>query len=195
MVILALSLALTFFIVSNPIGNSPVILALIKDFNYAKQKQIMLREAILALALALFFQFCGEVFLGLLYVKPYTLTYCGGILLFLVAISMIFPVPPDEVKKMKQEPFFVPIATPLISGPGLMTVIMAKSQEIDSWWIITLAIILAWIPVTIALVGSPLMQQVLKRRGMVALEQLMGMILMLISVEMVVSATMKYLNA
>ena len=193
--VLTLSLAFTFFIVANPIGNSPVILALIKDFDYAKQKQIMFREAILAFFLALFFQFFGELFLGLLHVQSYSLTYCGGILLFLVAISMIFPTLPEEVKGMKREPYFVPIATPLISGPGLMTVIMAKSQEIDSWWVITLAILLSWIPVTLALVGSPLMQRVLKRRGMIALEQLMGMILMLISVEMILSATIKYLNA
>jgi len=192
---LTLSLALTFFIVSNPIGNSPVILALIKDFDYSKQKKIMFREAVLALFLALFFQFFGELFLGLIQVRSYSLSYCGGILLFLVALSMIFPTPPDEVKGMKREPVFVPIATPLISGPGLMTVIMAKSQEISEWWVISLAICLAWIPVTLALVGSPLMQKVLKRRGMIALEQLMGMILMLISVEMIVSATIKYLNA
>jgi len=192
---LTLSLAFTFFIVANPIGNSPVILALIKDFDYSKQKRIMFREAVLALFLALFFQFFGEVFLGLIQVKSYSLTYCGGILLLLVALSMIFPSPPEEVEGMKREPYFVPIATPLISGPGLMTVIMAKSQEISEWWVISLAIVLAWIPVTLALVGSPLMQKVLKRRGMIALEQLMGMILMLISVEMIVSATMKYLNA
>jgi len=193
--VLIFSLAFTFFVVANPVGNSPVILALIQDFDYQKQKKIMFREAVLALLLALFFQFFGELFLGLIQVKSYALTYCGGILLSLVALSMIFPTPPEDVKQMKREPYFVPIATPLIAGPGLMTVIMAKSQEMTQWWVITVAIVLAWIPVTLALVGSPLMQKVLKRRGMVALEQLMGMILMLISVEMIVSATMMYLNS
>lgn len=192
---LILSLAFTFFVVANPIGNSPAILALIKDFDYSHQKKIMWREAILAFFLALFFLFFGEVFLGTLHVAPYSLTYCGGILLFLVSISMIFPTPMENVKAIKNEPRFVPIATPLISGPGLMTVIMAKSQEITEWWIITLAIIISWIPVTLALVGAPAMLRVLKRRGMIALEQLMGMVLMLISVEMIVTATKKYLSS
>ncbi|NGX57504.1 MAG: hypothetical protein K940chlam3_00396 [Chlamydiae bacterium] len=192
---LILSLAFIFFIVANPIGNGPVMLAIIKDFDYQHQKRIMWRESVFAFFLALFFQFFGEVFLGTLHVAPYTLTYCGGILLFLVAISMIFPVLPEQVARAKKEPFFVPIATPLISGPGLMTVIMAKSQDITDWWVITAAIALSWIPVTFALVGAPMMLKVLKRRGMIALEQLMGMILMLISVEMFVSATMKYINS
>ncbi len=191
----SLSLALTFFIVANPLGNSPAILALIKDYDFNKQKKLMFRESVFALFLALFFQFFGEVFLGVIRVEPYSLSYCGGILLFLVALSMIFPIPPDEAAESKTEPYFVPIATPLISGPGLMTVIMAKAQEQPDWWIVTLAVLVAWIPITLTLVGSPLLQKVLKRRGMIALEQLMGMILMLISIEMIVSGTALYLNS
>lgn len=184
-----------FYIVANPIGNSPAILALIKDFDFSHQKRMMLREAVFAFLIAVFFQFFGELFLDVIHVESYSLTYCGGILLFLVALSMIFPRVDEAVKEAKKEPFFVPISTPLIAGPGLMTVIMAKTQEIPHWWIITSALVIAWIPVTLSLVGAPYMQRVLKKRGMIALEQLMGMILMLISVDMVVSATAKYINA
>ncbi len=184
-----------FYIVANPIGNSPAILALIKDFDFSYQKRMMLREAIFAFLIAVFFQFFGELFLDVIHVESYSLTYCGGIILFLVALSMIFPKTDEAVKEEKKEPYFVPISTPLIAGPGLMTVIMAKTQEIPHWWVITAALVIAWVPVTLSLVGAPYMQRVLKKRGLVALEQLMGMILMLISVDMVVSATAKYINA
>ncbi len=189
-----LSLTILFYIVANPIGNSPIILALIKDFDFSHQKSIMLREGIFAFFIALFFQFFGEVFLHALLVEPYSLTYCGGILLFLVALRMIFPQLDEGVKEEKREPYFVPISTPLIAGPGLMTVIMAKTQETPEWWVITAALIFAFIPIVLSLVGAPYMQRILKKRGMIALEQLMGMILMLIAVDMVVNATIKFLN-
>ena len=85
------SLALTFFIIANPVGNSPAIAALIKDYSFERQKLIMFREAMIAIPIAFFFQFVGEYFLDLVQVKGYALSLCGGILLFFVALDMIFP--------------------------------------------------------------------------------------------------------
>lgn len=76
------SIAVTFFLVTNPIGNSPAILALVKSFDFARQKRIMLREAIFALFIALFFQYLGEPFLSLLNIQKYAVTLCGGTLYF-----------------------------------------------------------------------------------------------------------------
>ena len=184
-----ISLALTFFIVANPIGNSPAIIALIKDLDFQRQKQVMLREAFFALIVALFFQYFGKLFLDLIVVKPYTLTYTGGVLLFLVALGMIFPKVSGEGSKAKEEPYFVPIATPLITGPGLMTTIMIWSQKLNQPLYVSAAILLAWVGVTAALYFSPYLNILLKKRGLITLEQLMGMVLMLISVQMMLDAT------
>lgn len=182
-----LSIALTFFLVTNPIGNSPAIVALIKDYDFARQKKIMLREALISLALALFFQYFGEFFLTQLHVQDFAVTLCGGILLFLVALNMIFALSqPAEMVTLKQEPFIVPIATPLLSGPGLLTIIMLYSREIDNNLKISAAILLAWVGVTFVLVVAPYLQKILGKRGLVALEQLMGMILSMIAMEMIV---------
>lgn len=100
---------------------------------------------------------------------------------------MLFHKPEVETKDVvKQEPFIVPIATPLISGPGLMTMIMVTSREANSSLEVTLAILITWIGVTIVLVGSPYLQKLIGVRGMAALEQVMGMILGLISMSMIV---------
>lgn len=191
------SIALTLFLVANPIGNSPAILALIKDFPFERQKRIMFRESLIALAIALFFQFVGERFLGLLSIKDYSLSLTGGILLFLVSLEMIFPQPVDtqSATVSKQEPFIVPIATPLISGAGLMTMIMIFSKKQDNDLQISLAICLAWVGVTLVLVTAPYLQKILGRRGLVALEQIMGMILALISSEMIVNGIRLFVNA
>ena len=117
-----LQLSLTFFLVTNPIGNSPTFLALVKDYDFENQKRILLREGIISLIIALFFQYLGEHFLGLLHVSDYAMTLCGGILLLIISLTMIFPkVPKITHKPKKQDPFIVPIATPLLAGPGVLS--------------------------------------------------------------------------
>jgi multiple antibiotic resistance protein len=182
------SIAITFFLVTNPIGNSPAILALVKDFDFKRQKRIMLRETLFALLIALFFQYLGEPFLNLLHIKNYAVTLCGGTLLFLVALNMIFPTPEsNDTVSNKQEPFFVPIATPLLSGPGLLTIIMLKSQLEQNNLTITLAILVAWIGVALVMILAPYLQIALGKKGMIALEQLMGLLLAMIATDMLVT--------
>lgn len=190
------SIALTFFLVANPIGNSPTIVALVKDFDFERQKKIMLREALIALSIAVFFQFFGEIFLGMINVKDYSLSLCGGILLFLVALQMVFPKKEVEnAAALKQEPFIVPIATPLITGPGLMAIIMIYSRQEESDFKILSAIFLAWIGVTAVLLAAPYLQRILGKRGLLALEQLMGMVLAMISMQMIVKGANLFLDA
>lgn len=185
----AFKIALTFFLVANPIGNSPAILAVVKDFPFERQRAILFREALIALALAIFFQFFGEAFLSGLNIDRYTVSLCGGVMLFIVSLSMIFPTPADTEHHSLQEPMIVPIATPLITGPGLLSIIMVKSKEAENFMLISSAILIAWIGVTFVLTTAPYLQKFLGRRGMIALEQFMGMILSMISMEMIVNGS------
>lgn len=182
------NIAFTLFLIANPIGNSPAIIALIKDFSFERQKKIMLREAIFALLLALFFQYSGEVFLNQLQIESYAMSFCGGTLLLLVALEMLFHSrPTNEVSAHKQEPMFVPIATPLISGPGLLSMIMIFSQREENNLLVSGAILIAWVGITAVLVLAPYFNRILGKNGLAALEQLMGLLLAMMSVEMLVS--------
>jgi len=184
-----------FFFVTNPIGNTPTIISLVKDYDFAKQKRIMIREGIFALLIALFFQFFGEFFLGLLNIQDYALTLCGGSLLLIVAFSMIFNVEqPTDIQKPKAEPFIVPIATPILTGPGLMAMIMLYSRIENNQLKITAAILVAWVGILSVLAVGPYLQRVFGKRGLVALEQLMGMILAFISTEMLVNGVSLFLK-
>lgn len=190
------SIALAFFLVANPIGNSPAIIALIKDFDFQRQKMILLREALFSFILAVFFQFFGEAFLGLIHIQDYAVTCTGGLLLFLVALRMIFSSgQKTSSEAMQQEPYFVPIATPLISGPGLLTIIMLYSKQEANNLKIFLSILLAWIAITLILFVSPYMQKILGKRGLGALEQLMGMILSFMSMDMIVRGAGLFMKA
>ena len=189
-------LALIFFIVTNPIGNCPTIIALIKDHPLHKQQKILFRESIFSMILAIFFLFLGETFLGSLKIEGYALTLSGGILLFIVALKMIFSNN-GEIKDEgpKQDPFIVPIATPLLSGAGLMTMIMLYSKQEGNDLKILFAIFIAWIGVTAVLVTAPYLQIFLGKRGLAALEQLMGMLLAMIAMEMIVKGSSLFLSA
>jgi multiple antibiotic resistance protein len=189
------SIALTFFLIANPVGNSPAIIALVKDFEFRRQKIILFREATIAMLLALFFQYFGEIFLGALQIKDYAVTITGGLLLLLVAYGMIFhETLPEEASRQKQEPFIVPIATPILSGAGLLSVIMLFSSKEKNDFVITTAILIAWVGVYFVLMTAPYLQKILGKRGLVALEQVMGMILALMSMEMVVRGSAMFLK-
>lgn len=188
------SIALTLFLVANPIGNSPTLVTLVKDFPFNRQRFIMLRESFFSLLLALFFQFFGEVFLQMLQIKDYSLTLTGGTLLFLTALSMLFPKSEKEgAAVLKKEPFIVPIATPLITGPGVMALIMLYSSD-NSTLTVTGAILLAYLGITAVLCLSPYLLKLFGKRGLEALSQVMGLILGLIALEMLVGGAMKFIH-
>ncbi len=183
-------IAIIFFLVTNPIGNTPTILALVKDYDFNRQRWILFREGVFSLLIALFFQYLGETFLKSLNISNYALTLCGGILLFLVALKMIFPKSEENDRaQVKQEPFIVPIATPLMSGPGLMTMIMINAKLEANNLKITGAILLAFSGVIAIMLIAPYLQKIIGRRGLLALEQVMGMILGLIAMEMIVKGS------
>lgn len=180
-------IALSLFIITNPIGNSPAIMSLVRDHTLTNQRKILLRESIFAGILACFFLFSGEIFLNYFNIQDYSLKICGGFLLFTVALGMIFVDRSEEtIHQLKQEPFIVPIATPLLSGAGLLTTIMVYSKQESNDLKIFLAILIAWIGVIGVLVSMPHIQYYVGKRGMAAIEQLMGMLLAMMSMEMIV---------
>lgn len=168
---------------------------MLKNFPFERQKKIVFREGIFSFIVAVFFQFFGEIFLRTLQISDYALTITGGSLLFIVALQMIFPLS-DEKENVEalKEPYIVPIATPLISGPGLMTMIMITSRQEQNDLNIFLAISLAWVGVMAVLVCAPYLQKILGKRGLAALQQVMGMVLGLISMQMLVNGLIKFIK-
>lgn len=194
-VVSVFQLALIFFIVTNPIGNSPTIIALIKDHTLREQQKILFREAMFAMLLAIFFLFLGETFLCCLNIQDYALKISGGVLLFIVSLKMIFSGHGEsEAEQPKHDPYIVPIATPLLSGAGLLAMIMLYAKQEANNVKLLIAILIAWVGVTGVLVAAPYLQVFLGKRGLLALEQLMGMLLAMIGIEMIVSGSALFLK-
>lgn len=190
-----LSNALLFFLVVNPIGNVPTLLAIVKDYPFKQQKKILFREGVFSLLLAIFAQYFGDFFLHLVHAENYALTLCGGILLLIVSFNMIFHDNTEESQNQtKQEPFIVPIATPLLTGAGIISIIMIKAKLVDNSLEITASILLAFAGVTAVLTVAPYLQRLIGKRGLDALEQVMGMVLALLATEMLVKGSHMFVS-
>lgn len=178
--------AITIFLVMDPVGNIPVFVSLLKSVDPAKRYKIILREMAIALLILVIFLVAGKPILKAMQISTPALTISGGLILFLIALKMIFP-DNQEQDPVKQhgEPFIVPLAIPLLAGPSAMaTVMVFASRHPGQVWGLLLSLFLAWLTSTLILLLSNPLSRLLGEKGLVALERLMGMILTTLAVQM-----------
>lgn len=190
-----LSAAILLFLTLDPIGNVPICLSLLEDVAPERRRKVLVRELLLALAVLLLFLFTGPYILGFLHLRQESISITGGIILFLIAMKMVFPVPRSvqAEEEVEGEPLLVPLAIPLIAGPSaIATLLLMVTREPQLLWKWTLALILAWLVSAVILLSSTLLKRVLGKRGLVAMERLMGMLLVAIAVQMFLDGVMAY---
>lgn len=182
-----LSSALTFLLVMDPLGNVPLFLSALRHTRPERRQWVILRECLIALALMVLFLFLGQGLLELLHIDRSALTAAGGVILLLIAIRMVFPTPERNLKEsdLHEEPFIVPLAVPYVAGPSLLAVIVVLvSQSPTDWpWFLG-GLVFSWALTTIALYFSGFLQRVVGDRVLIAVERLMGMILVIVAVQM-----------
>ncbi|MBS0648949.1 MAG: NAAT family transporter [Verrucomicrobia bacterium] len=189
-----LAMAFSFFLLMDSIGNIPLFISILKDIPHKRQTQIILRELLIALVVMVLFNYLGDYLLNALQVTPYSVSISGGIILFLIALKMIFPVKSDSenASKGEKEPFIVPLAIPLVAGPAVLAAIILNSQQ-ESGTII--AIFAAWIVTTLILLSSTFLNRILGQRGILACERLMGLVLTMIAIQMFLEGLGQFLTA
>ena len=178
-----ISIAVSLFLILNAIGSIPFFIGILAKFPPERQRRIVFRELTLALIVLLIFTFFGNEILHLLGISQPIIGIGGGILLFIIALSMIFPKPEDH-STSRQEPLFVPLAMPLIAGPGSISAVMVYAEHAQNTFLVSLALICAWIPSLIILLASSNIKYWLGERALTGLARFGGMLLTLISVQM-----------
>lgn len=167
----------------DPIGNVPIYLAVLKEINPKRQRIIILRELLIALGVIIVFTFIGEHLLDLLKLGQETILIAEGLILFIIALKMIFPkgksYGTEEVGN--GEPFIVPLAIPLVAGPSVLAAVMIYSHR-ESLLNLILSICIAWVFSTLILLAAPFLKKILGSRGIIACERLMGLLLTLLAV-------------
>ena len=193
-----LSAGLTLLLIMDPLGNIPVFLSVLKKVeNESRKRKILIRELAIALIVLLVFLFVGQYFLECLNLRQEAVHIAGGIVLFLIALRMIFPTENGVMGDLPEgEPFIVPLAVPLLAGPSTlaMLILLARSQpdRIIDWLI---AVLGAWGVTSLIMLSSGKLHKLLGMRGLIAVERLMGMVLVAISVQMLLDGITTYLKA
>lgn len=188
------SLTILLVILLDPIGVSFAVPALLRNVPKERVRKVIVREMIFALIAMFLFLLVGNKLVAMLKLDPATLSISGAIVLFLIALGMVFPslahitstAHPDDATKT-EEPFIVPIAIPLIVGPSSISVILVNSTkflDFQSGLLFALSIATAWAITFAFMFVSPSIMRVLGHRGGLALERLVGILLILISVQM-----------
>jgi multiple antibiotic resistance protein len=187
---------ITLLLVMDPIGNVPVFLSVLKDVDARRRQWVIFRELLIALAVLLLFLFTGPTVLDVLGVQQEAVRIAGAIILFLIAVRMIFPSPYGILGDTPEgEPFIVPLAIPLVAGPSSLAIAMLMVNtdpgRMLDW---TIALVGAWAVSAALLMSAPLLLKALRNRGLIAMERLMGMILVTIAVQMFFDGVMQFLH-
>jgi multiple antibiotic resistance protein len=180
------TIAFTIFFVLNATGQIPLFLALLARFDHQRQLKIIVREMTIALGVLLLFTFCGDWVLKVLGISRPVIAVAGGVLLFLISLSMIFPRA-EKVEHLNHEPVVIPLAIPIITGPGAITTVMTYAQNTGDPLLVAGASFCAWLPSLIILLMGSYIKKILGEKGLIAVERVGGMIVALIGTNMVIS--------
>lgn len=179
------SATILLILITDPIGNIPIFANALKHVAPARRPWVILREVLIAFVLLLTFMFVGDGFLRVMNLSELSLQIGGGVILFLIALRMIFPPPASDTAEPDGEPLIVPLAIPAIAGPSaLATVLLLVSQAPEKRleWIAALCVTMT--VSAVVLVSAERIQRVAGDRIVVALERLMGLVLVSVSIEM-----------
>ncbi len=192
-----LSVTILLILITDPLGNIPLFIAALKNVQPARRTRVILRECGIAFITLLIFLFFGSAFLEALHLSNATLRIAGGIILFLIAINMVFPSSGAKLvdEGHGSEPFIVPVAIPLIAGPSAMTTVMllsSSSAALKLEWMGS--IFIAIVVTTIVFFASQQLEIWLGKRFLSAIEKLMGLVLTTIAVDMLLGGIATYIK-
>ena len=190
------SAALLLFLILDPLGNIPVFLSMLRRLTPQRQRIVLARELLIALLVLMAFLWAGKYALEVMHLRQESVAIAGGIVLFLIGIRMIFPPPEGLMGEIPDgEPFIVPMAIPLVAGPsGMAAVMLMGSNEPDRLGEWSLALLIAWGATAAILFSATYLYKLLGLRALTAIERLMGMLLVAISVQMLLDGLVGFLR-
>lgn len=185
----------TLFLVMDPIGNIPALMALLKNVPRERRTPLLARELLFALFILICFLILGDHLFTFFGFTQEAISIAGAIVLFLVAIRMIFPIKEKHDDEVPAEPFLVPIAVPLIAGPSsLAVVLLMRHSFTGSFPALFGAVGLAWGLSAVIILAGYQLSNYLGERFLLAMESLMGMLLVILSVQMFLNGIRDFLE-
>lgn len=185
------------FLVTDPIGNVPIFVSTLANVPTHRRWRVIWRECVIAFVLLLVFMLLGKPFLNAMQLSEISLRIGGGVVLFLIALRMIFPHPGGVMgeESSDNEPFIVPLAIPALAGPSALATVLllANGTHVDTAISIAalVSVAIVWL---VILLSAEKMQEVLGMKVMRAFEKLMGLILTAMAVQMLLAGIHDYVK-
>ena len=184
-------------LVTDPFGNVPLFVNSLATVAPARRWRVVVRECAIAFIVLLLFMFFGRHFLAAMQLSEVALRIGGSVILFLIAMRMVFPQAPGNGESTLQgEPFIVPLAIPALAGPSaLATVLLFSSHEVRDVMVhvaALTAVAAVWLGVFLS---AERLQRALGPQVMTAFERLMGLILTAMAVEMLLAGIRAFLKS
>ena len=192
-----LSAGVLLFLIMDPLGNIPLFLSLLRNVDPKRRQLVLVRELLIALVVLFVFLFGGRYLLHVLQLKQESVSIAGGIVLFLIGVRMVFPPATGGIfgGDPDREPFIVPMAIPGIAGPSAVAAVMLLANSYPGrtvdW---SVALFVAWFATAVILLSSTYLFRCLGTSVLIAVERLMGMLLVALSVQMFLDGVMAYVR-
>ena len=190
-----ISSVITLALVMDGFGNIPLFITALKKVAPERRKIVLLRELGIALLIMIAFLFMGKWFLHAFGIHEYSLSMAGGIILFIISVKLVFGGEDEPKNDPKEdEPFVVPLAIPLVAGPAALSMVMITAAQQSNKLITLGAVVVASLINSAILMASFPLSKLLGKRGLIAIERLTGMILILMSVDMVMGGISAFMS-
>lgn len=177
-------ISILLYLIMDPIGNITSFLKLINQVPQDRQRWVTIREMLIALVALLLFDLLGEFIFSILQITEPTVRVSSGVILFLIAIKILFSSKTSlRANLPNEEPFIVPLAIPLIAGPSALATVMLFARIEPNQFVMIGAIITAWFAAVVTLFLAKPLLKALGRNGLLACERLMGMVLVMLAIQ------------
>lgn len=190
----------TLLPIANPLSTAFVFNSLAGDFPKKKRQEIALRASLTAVLVLLIFMFLGNWLLTFFGITVYAFRVAGGLYLGFIGFEMLssdLRKQPDDYSNPNADISIIPLAIPLISGPGSMTAVLVLSQD-GSWttyFVVAMAILILGFLAWIMLREAHYLTKIIGRTGTKALEKILGLIVLVIAVQFLFNGISGYLEA
>lgn len=188
------TLTLILLLIINPLGNMKLFTSLVDAIQPSRQGTVVKRELLFALITMFFFSLLGERIAWAFSFSDTTVLIAAGLILFLSALKILFPKESHLPRVHGEEHFLVPIAIPVVASPALLATIMLFAQAEVLVWPLLTAIAIAWGISALLFIYSGQVTKILGQGGLLAIERLMGMILVLIAVQRFMDGVISFVS-
>lgn len=197
MIDLFISAFVTLFVVIDPPGCAPIYASLTTGANAAQRRAMAIRATLIAGGILIFFAMFGEALLSFLHIDLDSFRIAGGIMLFIIAIDMVFEKRTERREQRAEkvaasdveDVSVFPMAMPMLAGPGSIASVMllvAQNTGLDRAFVIFAALLLVLLITLAALLAAGPLMRVIGNKGEAVITRLLGVLLAALAAQFVI---------